>query len=135
MSAYIMRDDEINTIVSYFISDVHGYGAWVRVGDDYDHLTDDNAAQVAKILMDENTRSVNHRYNDSSSNPYEFKKDRKAKSLPVGNIIGALDCLEYQSCETDDWKQSNAWEIITNLRKYLLVTMAEKDGTYTWGIK
>lgn len=55
MSAYIMNEDEINTIVSYFIDPNHatGEGAWLKIGDNYDYLNANNSAQVAKILMDE----------------------------------------------------------------------------------
>lgn len=138
MSAYIMNGEEIDTIVSYFIHTrhtIHGEGAWLKIGDKYDNLKYDNAAEVAKILMDENVRSVNSRYTEQQSNHYEFEYDPTAHKRPVGNIIGALDCLEYQSCESDDWHTTNAWDIICGLRKHLLKTIAEKEDTYTWGIE
>lgn len=130
-----MNDDEINTIVSYFVQPMQHEGVWLKIGDEYNYLNADNSAKVAAILMAENVRSVNARYNDEGSNPYEFEYLPRARKLPVGNIIGALDCLEYQSCETDDWHESNAWEIICSLRKHLLKVIAESEGTYTWGIK
>lgn len=137
MSAYIMNDDEINYIVSYFIDPSHSIdgGAWLHIGDEYNYLTSKNSAEVAKILQAENVRSVNNRYGDDTPNTYEFEYIPAARKRPVGNIIGALDCLEYQSCETDDYHQSNAYEIMQGLRKHLLKTIAEKDGTYTWGIE
>ena len=137
MSAYIMNEDEINTIVSYFIDPNHatGEGAWLKIGDNYDYLNANNSAQVAKILMDENIRSVNSRYREETQSDYEFEYIPSARKRPVGNIIGALECYEYQSCETDDWHESNAWEIVCGLRKALLKMIAEKEGTYTWGIE
>lgn len=138
MSAFIMSDDEISVIVSYFVhtkATIHGEGAWLKIGDKYDYLNYDHAAEVAKILKDENIRSVNARYNDDSASEFNFEYDPTAHKRPVGNIIGALDCLEYQSCETDDWETTNAYEIIQGLRKHLLKTIAEKEGTYTWGIQ
>lgn len=138
MSAYIMNDDEINTIVSYFV-DPNGAmdsGAWLRLGEsEWNYLSKENAPKVAAILMAENVRSVNAKYGENGANPYVFKYDPTAKNRPVGNIIGALDCYEYQACETDDWHESLAWEIVCGLRKHLLKVMAEADGTYTWGIK
>lgn len=137
MSAYIMNDDEINAIVSYFIDPNHitGEGAWLRIGDKYDYLNAHNSADVAKILHDENVRSVNNRYGDDTPSSYEFEYIPSARKRPMGNIIGALDCLEYQSCETEDWHTTNAWAIIQGLRKHLLKTVAEQDDTYTWGIE
>lgn len=137
MSAYIMNDDEFNYIVSYFIDPNHatGEGAWLKIGDRYDNLNASNSAEVAKILQAENVRSVNSRYRDDIKSEYEFEYIPSARKRPVGNIIGALDCLEYQSCESEDYHQSNAWEIVQGLRKHLLKQIAEKEGTYTWGIE
>ena len=57
MSAYIMTDDEINIIVSYFIEPMQARdaGAYVKVGDNYDYLNIMNSAQVAKIPTDTTT--------------------------------------------------------------------------------
>jgi hypothetical protein len=136
MSAYIMNDDEIDTIVSYFLSSITGEGAWVRLGEsEWDYLTKGNADKVAAILMAENVRSVNAKYRENVTNPYVFKFDPTASRRPIGNIIGALDCYEYQACEAEDWDKSLAHEIVQMLRKHLLKTIAEEEGTYTWGIK
>lgn len=139
MSAYIMHEDEINTIVGYFLKphnfNVHGTGAWLKIGDRYENLNAENAREVGKILFDENVRSVESRYNSNEKHEYRFRFIANASKRPVGNIAGALDCLEYQSCETDDYHQSNAWEIMGMLRKELLKEIAEKEGTYTWGIE
>lgn len=137
MSAYIMNDDEINTIVSYFIDPNHGLdgGAWLHIGDSYDYITAENAAKVAVILKAENVRSVNAKYRENQASAYVFEYDRSARKRPMGNIIGAMECYEYQACEAEDWDKSNALEIIQGLRKHLLKTLAEGDGTYTWGIQ
>lgn len=136
MSAYIMNDNEIDTIVSYFLGSITGEGAWVRLGEgEWDYLTKGNADKVAAILMAENVRSVNAKYRENVTNPYVFKFDPTASRRPIGNIIGALDCYEYQACETDDWHTSLAHEIVGGLRKHLLKVIAESDGTYTWGIQ
>ena len=138
MSAYIMNDDEINTIVSYFLNpnNAYGEGAWLRLGEsEWNNLNRDNAPKVAAILKAENIRSVNAKYGENDNPAYVFEYDRNAYKRPMGNIIGALDCYEYQACETDDWHESLAHEIVQGLRKHLLKTLAEADGTYTWGIQ
>lgn len=138
MSAYIMNDHEINTIVSYFIDPNNGRdgGAWVHFGEtSWDYLNKENAPKVAAILKAENIRSVNAKYGDNENPAYVFEYDPTARKRPMGNIIGALDCYEYQACETDDWHTSMAHEIVQGLRKHLLKTIAEAEDTYTWGIK
>ena len=137
MSAFIMSDDEINTIVSYFIDPNHRIDStpYLKIGESYEYLNADNSNLIAKILMDANVKSVNERYEDDQTPSYEFEYLPQARKRPVGNIIGALDCYEYQSCESNEWDTSNAREIVASLRKHLLKTIAEKDGTYTWGIQ
>lgn len=137
MSAYIMNDDEINTIVSYFVpTGAAEDGAWLRLGEtEWNYLNRENAPKVAAILMAENVRSVNAKYGDNEANPYVFEYLPKAHDRERGNIIGALDCYEYQACETDDWHTSLAHEIVQGFRKHLLKVIAESEGTYTWGIK
>lgn len=138
MSAYIMNDDEINTIVSYFLDPnaAYGEGAWLRLGEsEWNNLNRDNAPKVAAILKAENIRSVNAKYGENDNPAYVFEYDRNASKRDIGEIIGALDCYEYQACETDDWHLSLAHEIVQGLRKHLLKTIAEERGTYTWGIK
>lgn len=139
MSAYIMGDQEINEIVSYFIHTrhtIHGEGAWLRMGEsEWNYLNAENAPKVAAILKAENIRSVNAKYGENESPAYVFEYSPTAHKRPVGNIIGALECYEYQACETNDWHTSLAHEIVNGLRKHLLKEIAEKDGTYTWGIK
>ena len=133
-----MGDDEINTIVSYFVEPMQARdgGAWLRLGETkWDYLNAENSAEVAAILMAENVRSVNAKYGENEGKAYVFEYLPQARKRPVGNIIGALDCYEYQACETDDWHTSIAHEIVQGLRKHLLKTIAEKDGTYTWGIQ
>ena len=140
MSAYIMNEDEINTIVGYFLKPhnfgVHGTGLWTKIGDKYDYMNHENAREVGKILFDENVRSVENRYKSNENNEYRFRFVANAHKRPVGNIAGALDCLEYQSSETDDYRQSNAWDIVCDMRKQLLKEVAEEnEGSYTWGVK
>lgn len=135
MSAYIMNEDEINTIVSYFIdpNNIFDNQLWTLVNGGHNYMTRDNAQLVASKLYAQNVRSVNERYNDETVATYEFEYIPEARKRPAGNIIGALDCLEYQSCETDDWEQTEACQIINDMRKHLLKKLAGDD--YTWGIQ
>lgn len=138
MSAYTMHDDEINTIVSYFVNTTGARddGAWLRIGEsEWNYLNRENAPKVAAILMAQNVRSVNSKYAENTGNAYVFEYLPEAHKRPIGNIIGALECYEYQACETDDWHTTLAHEIVGGLRKFMLKKIAEDEGTYTWGIK
>ena len=128
MSAYIVSDDHINVVVSYFAGRGDG-GLWAKFGKAYDYVTPDNAHLIAYELHRENVRSVNDRYRETGTDElYEFKYLPHVKDVysPL-EIAGALDGLEYQSCESTDYCESDAWSILCNMRKHLLRQMAERE--------
>lgn len=83
------------------------------------------ASVYADVLYRENIRSVSHRYPNDT---YEELPGPIVKPLrmvvTVRDMIGKLDgvkavhmlkmcnCLSYQCCETDDWEQTAAYELI-----------------------
>lgn len=106
MSAFIVSDKHIKTII-------------IKAG-----YTDENTIlDKANTLMAENVRSVDYRYNEK--NP--FFPVRSALSDPIDglkvSVVQALklcDCLEYQSCETPDYYQTEAYSLLNDLRKLLI---------------
>ena len=80
------------------------------------------AAKLATTLWRENNRSVNYRYRAElgfSTLPELQLAESDIRVLlridPV-QVLKALDCLEYQSCETPDWRETEAHGIIQSLR-------------------
>lgn len=139
MSAYIVTEDHINVIVSFFVTPVIDDRLWLKVNDEYNYMDENTSSKVAEILYNQNVRSVNYRYNDKQGNEhFEFEYIPQAsQKYSVGEIAGALDCLEYQSCETDDYHQTEAYDIITMMRKHLLkMVQTEQLGDETvWSIE
>jgi hypothetical protein len=94
------------------------------------HFSKEGAAQaVAKGLARENIRSVACRYpeDESGSRPGPCLKDEEIEEAaaiyathfvtnPQGvapiQIIKLCQSYDYQSCETDDWKDTLAWQQI-----------------------
>ena len=72
--------------------------------------------RIGNVLLFENVHSVNYRYNDHDEPP-EYKWQRYNRPLTALQIIKACDCLDYQSCETPDWKDTEAYEIIQTIRE------------------
>lgn len=136
MSAFLVSETHLNVIVSYFVGLGRDDGLWFGLKGEYAYLTRENAPDVAQALYDENIRSVNHRYNEQSSDYlFSFTYIRDAKYIyKVGEIAKALDCLEYQSCETDDYHNTDAWAIVCAMRKHLLSQVATKQGVDIWEI-
>ena len=135
MSAFIVSDNHINVIVSYFIGDSLEDGLWCETLGQYHYLTQDNAGYVAGVLMAENVRSVNNRYDEQQSSRFKFIYLPRTKELwSVGEIAKAIDCLEYQSCESADYYQTPAYGLLCAMRKHLLKQVAESEGVDLWEI-
>ncbi len=76
------------------------------------------AKAIGKILHAENVKSVNWRYQEDEKP--DFKLDIEARyaffdggcSLNYPKLLKACHCLKYQSCETSDYKDSEAYKIL-----------------------
>lgn len=95
----------------------------------------ERATTVALALRDENIRSMVSRYGaEKAANPPAFPKLTAAETMshvqlgrevsPV-QILKMLDCLEYQSCESADYYQTPAYDLLQWLRK---AAIHELDG-------
>jgi len=81
-------------------------------------LTEDTAGQVGAMLLAENQRSVNHRYDeDELEEPYLFARVRGVSSVWA---LKAIDCYEYQACEHAGWDDSEARRFCVALRDWVI---------------
>ena len=113
MSAYVVSKKHIDTIVS----------AWISMAEpSHDNRADrlKLATQVGQMLWNENYRSVNRRYNEKSE-PLVYRYTEvslpptSAMLLPL--LFKALDCYDYQCCETSDWEETQAFRFVSRLRR------------------
>jgi hypothetical protein len=85
---------------------------------------DEWATLYASVLKAENVRSVRHRYpkdaDMTDDSPIVVTTgdfvDVRFLNVKAVQILKLCDCLAYQSCETDDWEQSAAYELIAAIR-------------------
>lgn len=130
MSCYVVSHDYINGILtasryggncprSYYFG---GHSRRIR----------NREHEVGQILLDENIKSFDYRYKEQYKDEYAGMEVFKYRSLPVtfkpAEILGMLDCLEYQSCEHPEWEKSEAYAIIQAIRSEMI---SEIPG-YTW---
>jgi hypothetical protein len=113
MSAYIVATDTIDLLVA-------AADRWRLTFPDRDgtNFCDLHACshrnEAGQLLMDENERSVNHRYDyrDKPARRYSYTPidlDRAAVGMPVAVLVlGSVRCLRYQSCETADYATTRA---------------------------
>lgn len=102
-----------------------GPGAVAYAQTRHRELTDATADQVGAMLAAENRRSVDHRYDENELEEfYVFTRypgsgDRGSVGSPrlePVQILKALSCYEYQSCEHPEWEQSEAHDFCQALR-------------------
>jgi len=92
-------------------------------------LTRETADRMGAILLAENQRSVNHRYSkDDLEEIYTFKRLEGYPHPLV--ILRALQCYEYQACETDDWEDSEAYRFCAALRSAAIRILTNDVDTW-----
>lgn len=129
MSAYLCSRAHIATLVSFAErTQCLGYHATL--------------AGAASMLEAQNVASVNYRYRDSpgyapaSVEPYTVSEvPRLARpNVSAVEVIKLLQCLEYQCCETDDYKETSAHTWIDNVLSCAIRKLPGYDAA-PWGME
>lgn len=123
MSAFIVSDHHVTFIlqVAVHVSTSGGHSLLWYWGGCHGYLTGkpEQLDVVGQMLLDENARSVAHRYpttqgDDLPGSPVGSYKYRPGVPSQVirgtwhAQALKAIACLEYQSCEHPGWKASEA---------------------------
>jgi hypothetical protein len=112
MSAFIVSEKHIQAIVNYAVFKIKD--VYFANGGKLDLRTPEDRNRLGQILWDANVESVNYRYTDNQPyHKFEFRPTSEIMS-PV-QMIKALRCLNYQSCEIDDWNNRTACRLIESL--------------------
>lgn len=100
------------------------------------------ASDLGALLMRENVRSVTHRYPDDSADDLPGPIDQRrvwrytfrpvdADALRPDWVIMSCRCLDYQSCETSDWRETLAYHVLQAIREDAIDAIS--DGA-PWGV-
>lgn len=120
MSAYIVSPDHITALLAGFVTQ--------RRFCRYSTISDEDLTEIGQQLLRENCRSVACRYDkavDACWQDYRFKL-KYAFNPPVtlpSQLLKLCDCLEYQSCERDDWYDSAAFRKLNDIRSVLISSL------------
>ena len=102
-------------------------------GSTYCCLDPESQDAVGRMLLAENIRSVAYRYPRDVPgerpgpvpNPepdlFQFRSPKR-RPTPV-EALRLLGCYEYQSCEREDWEQSEAWRFCRAAQEHLITTL------------
>lgn len=93
-------------------------------------------AQIAAVLRHQNIRSIQARYGSDADDmwgdePYRYRRvESDLISHPA--VLKSLACLEYQSCETDDYRETLAWALLEAIRDAAVRDLPGYDDA-PWG--
>ena len=128
MSAFIVSTDHIDYLITAACeAGIGGPGVyWDERGQggDLERIDDANAERIGAALLAANVASVAYRYGAGRDqlpgpvpNPdpatYRF---RAFPGIEPVQVLKALDCYAYQSCERPDWQGSPAARFVEALR-------------------
>ena len=96
-------------------------------------LTRDTAGTVGAMLLAQNRRSVDFRYDETDIEDV-YLHSRSSERSPAA-MLKAIDCYEYQACETPDWEDTEAARFCQALRAHLIRQLPDYDDADTWAIE
>jgi hypothetical protein len=101
MSAFICSKLHIQTIAQNFV-DILKFG---------------DVLSISNELHKENIKSVNYRYDEKT----KCIKWKNVETLPVSKIqlYKLIKCLEYQSCEHNNWKNSKSYLMLQCMKSVI----------------
>lgn len=131
MSAFVCNNDHIKAVALYW-----------AIGDKYSNgkrFDREEIQEIADTLFNENVRSVVHRYPDCGPDDLPG---------PIGNTVPIITieemlnpavndpvwilkmaiCLEYQSCETDDWRDTRAFKLLGEIKDIAISNLPGYDA-------
>jgi len=150
MSAFVCGQDHFKALGLFAASRVGGYGqGHIAVDPKYIDGLPGEVVQLrgaelaeayANILYAENVRSCQARYPQDTFSGLPGEGDKPeaitvlnrdemqaSYKLPAVSILKMCDCLEYQSCETEDYRSTLAWELLSHIRKAAWRTLPGYD--------
>lgn len=113
MSAFVCNLHHINALTNYAVN--NHYGSWKLDQEVKDFSPD----EIGQVLLDENVKSVNYRYEENSEpDKFTYKPiPNFSTRYPPVQIIKGCDCLIYQSCEHPEYYKSLAYQLTQAIRE------------------
>lgn len=139
MSAWVVSDEHINVLLWAGMRSrpniplVWYFGNPTQRGS----LDYDTADEVGQMLRNVNIDSVNHRYNGPEPGTgvypeYRYRQPLCMSWTPV-EVLKAIECYEYQTCEIPGWHDSEAYAFCRELRFRMIAALPGYD-TAPWVI-
>lgn len=129
MSAFIVDKSHINAIIQAGLHYPHrDHARWFYDGK-WHELNELTANQTGQMLLDENVKAVSIRYPDDEVTNLPGVTDAEwiipfthhfTKVPTPIQAIKLIECLEYQSCEDTEWKNTEAFSFCQYFKEQLI---------------
>ena len=141
MSAYLMDPDKIHALAHY-ARDLCQYGEF------YGNTQTASATGIAQVLARENIRSVRARYDNGAT--YKDSDDcqyfdgwsygdyvrecvyNSARAPSNTDIVQLVREYDYQSCETEDYRQSLAYCVLCRIMWDIAENAHQRESARGW---
>jgi hypothetical protein len=137
MSAFMVPVEHIRAMLNAGLVTRYGPLSWqtrdLTGTDAWRELTPATATAVGAMLLAENRRSVDYRYSEDEIEEVYTHGPSRLRSPVV--ILKAIDCYEYQSCETTEWEQCEAHHFCQALRDLLIGQLPGYNDADSWPIQ
>lgn len=130
MSAFIVSDKHINTIVTWASMNWIGVSHLDGNGEKKVFTSRGHEQAFATALMRQNVRSVNFRYNENTDQRirFEFTPIDMTGTEMLLQIFMACRCYQYQACETDNYDDTLAAQFISNIMHFALTHLGMTES-------
>ncbi len=128
MSAYVVSPDTIDYLVT-------AARVWRLAADGYlpSAVRDLTDTDLGQILLSENVRSVNTRYNETDETPTYAYRPVPFDALSAVTVLKSVQCVDYQSCETDDWQTTIAHRVLKAIEAGAIAHLpGYRDAAWGW---
>ena len=140
MSAFLCEDNLFKELACYYANKKHQYDS-ITVKDE---TLIESAEYFANLLLITNVASLNCRYEDGASMfgyvegeklsiSLDYFKEHLVRDLSAVQRLKLCDCLEYQSCEHDDYRDGAGYRLLNDIRGLLINDLAGYDAA-SWGM-
>jgi len=128
MSAFVCSKNHIAAVASYAVAKK----VWLGNAS----AKDSDFKSIYETLARANVASVCYRYGDDK--PENYRDVLRAPKLSAVQhsaiqIVKLCDCLDYQSCETDGWRSSDACKLLSRIRDAAINSLPLYDDA-EWAI-
>lgn len=136
MSAYTLSQNHIRAMLQA-VKLARRPGGAAYCYNDQMHYLRGHLQEAGQKLLNENYRSVDSRYDDKELSAPIFTYSQADKRYTPAQIIRIIDCYNYQTCETSNYKETEGYAIAHTLREIAidaLISVHHKEAGDIWSV-